>query len=203
MEFASEMIIKAIRSGLKIKEVPINYFPRLGESKLKTFSDGWKHLRFMLLYSPLFLFFLPGLILLILGAGSMAWLYLGSPEILGIKLFYHPMFLSSLLTIVGYQLIIFSAFAKIYSINHLREKSRVFEKLFKYITIERAGLLGIMFSVVGIAIYTAIIMKWLGSGFGAMQEIKNSILALTLLVLGAQTIFSSFMLSILGIREKQ
>lgn len=203
MEFASEMIIKAIRSGLKIKEVPINYFPRLGESKLKTFSDGWKHLRFMLLYSPLFLFFLPGLILLILGAGSMAWLYFGSPEVLGIKLFYHPMFLSSLLTIVGYQLIIFSAFAKIYSINHLREKSRVFEKLFKYITIERAGLLGIMFSVVGIAIYTAIIMKWLGSGFGAMQEIKNSILALTLLVLGAQTIFSSFMLSILGIREKQ
>ncbi len=201
MEFASEMIIKAIKNNLKIKEVPIHYYKRKGSSKLKSFSDGWKHLRFMLLYSPLFLFFIPGIILFLIGLISMPWLYFGSPEILGIRLFYHPLFLSSVLVIIGYQLVIFALFAKTYATTHLGDKP-ILNKLYRYITIEKASIFGILIILAGIIIYTTILLKWLNTNFGALNEIKNSIIALTLIVVGIQTIFSSFMLSILGIKEK-
>jgi len=201
MEFASEMIIKAAKSNLKIKEIPINYYKRKGSSKLKPFADGWKHLRFMLLYSPLFLFFIPGIFLFLIGLISMLWLYVGI-EISRIKFFYHPMFLSSLLLIIGYQLIIFSFFAKTYTITHLQEENPIIEKLYKKITIEKASIFGISVVLLGIIIYLTIFFKWFKSGFGELYEIKNSIIALTLIIIGIQTIFSSFMLSILGIKEK-
>lgn len=202
MEFASEIIVKAVKNKLKIKELPINYYQRKGDSKLQSFADGWRHLRFMLLYSPLFLFFIPGLTLFLLGLISMVWLYSMSPTILGIKLFYHPMFLSSLLVITGYQIMIFSLFAKTYAITHLSEENPEISSLYEYITIEKASILGIIISLFGMVIYVTIFFKWIGSGFGALEEIKNSIVALTLVVIGIQTIFSSFILSILGIKEK-
>lgn len=201
MEFASEMVIMACKNNLKIKELPINYYQRKGESKLKSFADGWRHLRFMLLYSPLFLFFIPGLLLFLMGLISMSWLYFGSPEIFGIKLQLHPMFFSSLSIILGYQLIIFSLFAKTYAIIHLGDKP-IFNKLYKYITIENASIAGLLIGAIGIVIYGTIFFKWLSIGFGELQEIKNSVLALTLIIVGIQTIFSSFMLSILGIKGK-
>ena len=201
MEFASEMVIKAGKKKLRIKELPINYYKRKGESKLKSFADGWRHLRFMLLYSPLFLFFIPGAILFLIGITTIPWLYFGSPEILGIQLQYHPMFLSALLTITGYQLIIFALFAKTYAIVHLGDKP-IFDRLYKYITIEKAGTAGILIGLLGIILYVAIFFKWAISGFGELQEVKNSILALALVTIGIQTIFSSFMLSILSIKEK-
>ncbi|MCX6722003.1 MAG: glycosyltransferase [Candidatus Staskawiczbacteria bacterium] len=202
MEFASEMIIKALKNNLKIKELTIDYYPRIGSSKIRSFSDAWKHIRFMLLYSPLFLFFIPGLIFFVFGIFMIVWLYYCSPQIFGVKLFYHPMFFSSGLIIIGYQLITFSAFAKIYSITHLKEHNEKIEKMFKYITIERASILGLMVSLVGVVIYFLIFAKWINSSFGSLNEIKNSIVALTFIVLGVQTIFSSFMFSILGIKEK-
>ncbi len=202
MEFASEMIIKSLKNNLKIKELAIGYYPRKGKSKLRTFSDAWKHLRFMLLYSPLFLFFIPGIILFLIGTATMFWLYFSNPEILGIKLQFHPMFLSSLLTIVGYQLIIFSVFAKTYAITHLGENSERMRKLYRLITIEKASVLGILISLVGVIVYIFILFKWINSGFGSLNEIKNSILALTLIVIGMQTILSSFMLSILSIKQE-
>jgi glycosyltransferase involved in cell wall biosynthesis len=202
MEFASEMIVKSIRHNLKIKELPINYYKRKGQSKLKPFSDAYKHMRFMLLYSPLFLFFIPGLILFFTGTLLMAWFYFYSPEIFGIKFFYHPMFLFSLLMTTGYQLIVFSGFAKIYSITHLSEENAGVEKLFKYITIERASIAGLLAIIIGACIFAFVLSKWINSRLGSLDEIKNSIIALTLLAIGAQTIFSSFMLSILGIKEK-
>ena len=201
MEFASEMVIKALKNKLKIKQIPINYKERIGNSKLNSISDGWRHLRFMLLYSPLFLFFIPGFILFLIGIETLFWFYFGSPNILGIKLYFHPMFLSALFTIIGYQLIIFSIFAKTYAITHLNEKSPL-EKLFKYITIERASIIGAIIVILGVLIYLTIFIKWIKSGFSSLDEIKNSIIALTLITLGIQTIFSSFMFSILGIEEK-
>ncbi|MBS3079626.1 glycosyltransferase family 2 protein [Candidatus Pacearchaeota archaeon] len=203
MEFASEMIIKSIKKNLKIKEIPIDYHKRKGNSKLKPYRDAWKHIRFMLLYSPLFLFFIPGLILFFLGLISIIGLYFGSVNIFGIQLFYHPMFLSSSLIIIGYQLIIFSVFAKSYAINHLGEtESKLMRKLYQIITLERVSIIGIITTIVGAVIYLIIFLKWIESGFPALNEIKNSILALTLITLGIQTIFSAFMLSILSIKEK-
>jgi len=203
MEFASEMIIKAIKNGLKIKETPINYYKRKGNSKLRPFSDAWKHLRFMLLYSPLFLFFIPGAFLFLIGTLSMVWLYFGAPNFLGLKLYYHPMFFSSALIVIGYQLIIFSAFAKSYAINHLGEKSEFMQKIYNLITIERAIIAGILIIIIGALVYIIIIAKWVSSGFGSLNEIKNSIVGLTFIIFGVQTIFSSFMLSILSIKEKE
>ncbi|HLC89770.1 MAG TPA: glycosyltransferase family 2 protein [Patescibacteria group bacterium] len=202
MEFATEMMIKAAKAGLKVKEVAINYHKRQGKSKLKRWADGWRHIRFMLLFSPLFLFFLPGLILFSLGALLMFILYIGAFRIFGISFGYHPMFFASLLIISGYQLIIFSFFSKIYAINHLRDQGEMVTKLYRYLTIEKASLAGLIFIALGAIIYGVIFFEWLKTGFGPLSEVKNSIIALTLIVIGLQTIFSSFVLSILGIKEK-
>ena len=202
MEFASEMLIKAVRQNLKIRQVTINYNQRLGKSKLKPLADGWRHLRFMLLYSPWFLFLLPGLIFFILGLALMLALYFNWLAIFSLKLYYHPMFFASVSIIIGYQLIIFSAFAKTYAISHLGETSPLLNKLHQYLTIEKASLLGLLFGLAGTVIFFVIFWHWYQSGFGALAEIKNLILAQTLIVIGVQTIFSSFMLSILGIKEK-
>lgn len=201
MEFASEMVVMAGKKRLRIKELPINYYKRKGESKLKSFADGWRHLRFMLLYSPLFLFFIPGTALLLLGIISMLGIYSGALSFLGIKLQYHPMFLSALFIIAGYQLIIFALFAKSYAIIHLGDNP-IFNKLYRYVTIEKASLVGTAIVLLGVFIYIKIFLKWINTGFGALNEIKNSIVALTLIIVGIQTVFSSFMLSILGIKEK-
>jgi len=202
MEFASEMIIKAIKNNLKIKETPIHYYKREGISKLETFSDGWKHLRFMLLYSPFFLFLMPGLFVFLLGFFLMGFLYFDLIAIGSFRLFYHPMFAASLGMIIGYQLMIFALFAKTYTTTHLGEKSRLVTMINKYMTIERASLIGILVILLGLITGISIVVKWFNTGFGELQEIKNSIIAITLIILGIQTIFSSFMLSILGIKER-
>jgi len=200
-EFNSEMLIKSFKNNLKIKEIPIHYYPRMGKSKLRSFRDGWRHLRFMLLYSPLYLFFLLGLILFFLGFGSMILFYLMDPEIFGIVLYFHPMFLSSLLLIVGYQLMLFALFAKVYAVNHLGEKSLFMLKFFRFFTLERTSFGGGLLILAGLAIAVLIFSSWIKSGFASLNEAPNFILSLTLLVLGAQTIFSAFMISILSIKK--
>ena len=200
MEFASEMIIKAGKKNLKIQEFPINYKKRKGDSKLNTFRDGWRHLRFMLLYSPLYLFLIPGILLFLIGLISLIWMYSG--ESLAGNIFeYHPMFISSLLMISGYQLSIFSVFAKTYSIIHLNEKP-ILNKLYRYITIERASILGTLMILTGMIMYLTIFLNWINNTFNPLIETKKSIVALTLISIGFQSIFSSFMLSILSIKEK-
>jgi hypothetical protein len=104
--------------------------------------------------------------------------------------------------ILGYQITIFAGFSKIYAITHLGDKDPFVELLFRHVTLETAGVAGLLAAGCGSVIYFAIFFKWTGSGFGDLSEIKNSIVALTLLVLGVQTFFSGFMLSILGIKNK-
>lgn len=201
MEFASEMVIKAAKKNLKIKELEINYYKRKGFSKLHSFSDGWKHLRFMLLYSPMFLFFIPGLIIFSMGLAGMIIFYFSSPKISGLQFYFHPMFLFLALLASGYQIIIFGLFAKSYSHIHLEEPSVFLEKLYKYLTIERVGTLGIAVCLLGFVIFFYIFFKWIFSGLSALDEAKNALLGVSFIILGIQTIFSSFMLSILGIKK--
>ena len=169
LKYQLKQLKQKIKNNLKIKELPIDYLPRKGKSKMRSLPDAYKHIRFMLLYSPLFLFFIPGTIMFLFSISMY---------------FANHKYAFSLSIIAGYQLIIFAAFAKIYSITHLKENNRRFEKILKYINIETAGILGILAIIAGFLL------------------LKNSILALTLMVLGVQTIFSAFMLSILGIKEK-
>jgi len=203
MEFASEMIVKAAKHHLPIGEVPIQYRARIGTSKLRSFADGWRHLRFILLFSPLFLFFIPGVIAFGLGSISMIALYFSSRINLGgINFVVHPMFISGALMNIGYQLVFFAIFTKIYAMTHLRETSPRFEKLFGYFNIEKALICGGILTILGLGLYVYIFVKWLGVHFGTLDEIKNAIVALTITTLGIQTFFNGFMLSILGIREK-
>ena len=202
MEFASEMIIKSAKANLKIAEIPVGYNERIGDSKLRSFRDGWRHLRFILLYSPLFLFLTPGVFLFSIGMILMITFYFIQPKIFGIQFYYHPMFLFAVMIMTGYQLIFFAGFAKIYAITHLGDNDKIIESLFKKITIEKAALIGSGLIIFGSIVYILIFLKWISSGFSSLDEIKNSIIALTILVLGVQTFFSSFVLSILGIKEK-
>lgn len=202
MEFASEMIIKAAKAGLKIGELPVEYKNRLGDSKLNTVVDGWRHLRFILLYSPLALFLLPGLIIFISGFTLMVVFYFFELNLFGLQFYVHPLFLFSLMILLGYQLIIFSAFSKVYAINHLGDQSRLIEKLFKHLTIEKTGMIGLLITLGGAILYISIFVNWVNSDFNDLNRIKESIIGLTLIMLGAQTFFSAFMFSILGIKEK-
>ncbi|MDI6735900.1 MAG: glycosyltransferase family 2 protein [bacterium] len=138
MEFASEMVIKALKLKLKIKEIPLTYYPRQGESKLNSFRDGWRHLRFMLLYSPTYLFLIPGLVMFFPGLVILLVLLPG-PLILG-KLFFdiHYMVLGSLLAILGFQTINLGLYAKAYSLTeHFEENDRVIEWFLRYFNLER------------------------------------------------------------------
>lgn len=202
MEFASEMIIKAAKANLKITEIPISYNSRIGKSKLRSFSDGWRHLRFILVYSPNFLFLIPGLFLFISGLFLMAYFYFSSPVFSGIQLYIHPMFIFAVMIMIGYQIIFFAGFSRVYAVNHLGDSDKTIEFLYNKITIEKASIIGLVLISTGLFIFIFILTKWIASDFGALGEYKNSIVALTLMVLGIQTFFSAFMLSILGIKEK-
>jgi glycosyltransferase involved in cell wall biosynthesis len=201
MEFASEMVIKAVQKQVAIAEVPISYNVRTGTSKLRSLADGWRHMRFMLLYSPLYLFLLPGALFFILGFITFIALYFNKFELLGIQFIVHPIFISSLLMIIGYQLITFTGFAKAYAVTHLGEENALFEKIFRVFSIEKAGIIGLAGILGGLLLYVLILHQWVSSGFGSLNEIKNAVAGLTLIVLGIQTISSAFMTSILGIKE--
>ncbi|MEY2702816.1 MAG: hypothetical protein RLY43_1454 [Bacteroidota bacterium] len=202
MEFASEMVIKVLKEKFKISEIAISYHPRIGESKLKSFRDGWRHLRFMLLYSPLYLFLAPGIILFLIGFISMITIYFTKINLAGIQLIAHPIFVSSLLMITGYQLIIFTGFAKSYAMTHFDEKNKSLEKFFKVFSLESAVSIGLGIIILGFVIYVFILQKWLNSNFGELNEIKNAVIGLTMIVLGVQTVASAFMMSIISIKEK-
>ena len=202
MEFASEMIVKASKEKLKVTEIPIKYKARIGESKLESFSDGWRHLRFILLYSPIVIFLIPGIILFLYGLISMIVLYIGNFSLFGIKLYFHPMFLSSLCMILGYELILFTSFSRIYAVTHLGDKDKIFTKIFKFVTLEKALLFGSLLTVISLLVFVSIFIGWIGNNMPSLDQTKNLIIALTLAVIGLQTITGAFMISILGIKEK-
>jgi len=180
MEMASEMIIKAKKVNLLMTEIPVAYTARLGTSKLNSFHDGWRHLRFILIYSPIVIFLIPGTVLFIVGILNALYS----------TTYVHQLLLGAGCTIIGYQLIYFAFFAKIYAITHLGEINPIFEKLFRYITLEKAGTAGTLALIVGI----------LYEIYG--RSVSGPVFGLILLVIGVQTISSAFMLSILAIKEK-
>ncbi len=202
MEFASEMIINASRAKLKIKEVPIAYYPRLGESKLRSFSDGWRHLRFMLLYSPTYLFLVPGAAIFILSTVFMLLLLPGRLYIGGFSYDIHVMVLSSMLAILAYQIVLLGLYAKVYSITeHFEDEDRMISALSKYFTLEKGIYLGLALFLIGLGINVWVLIKWIASGFGPLAEVRAALVAMTFTIIGIQTIFSSFFLSMLYIRK--
>jgi glycosyltransferase involved in cell wall biosynthesis len=192
MEFASEMVIEASRKGLKISEVPISYYPRRGKSKLNSFSDGWRHLRFMMLYRPVPFLLIPGLVALLVGSALTLMVVLqGLPRM-------HSLILAGLLLLVGYQLMLaglyFGAFSQAYG---LTMSSGLTKKLMSYHSLEKELVIGMGLLVLGIALGAKILVDWTMTGFGSLDKIQAATMAMIITILGVQTIFSGMFISLL------
>jgi len=202
MEFASEMVVRAAKAGLDLRQVPIEYRPRGGESKLASFRDGWRHLRFLVLHSPRHLFIYPGVAMAALG-GLIAAAVLAHVSVLGRRWEVHTLIGGSLLLIVGTQVLTLGLCAQAYGIYYMGERDRRFERMRERLRLEHGLLLGAAIAALGLAIVLVIVLEWVARGFGSLSEERLAILAATLLVLGIQVIFASFLLSILGLRRRR
>jgi glycosyltransferase involved in cell wall biosynthesis len=201
MEFASEMVIRASKAGLRIEEVPIEYHPRRGESKLRSFRDGWRHLRFLLVHSPTHLFVVPGVALFVTGLIAMLAVLLNA-SIFGRQWDLHAMIAAAMLAIAGTQIIGLGLSARAYGVHHLGERDPLFERYEGRVRLEHGLLTGIGLLVVGVALATVVLVTWISRGLGALGEERLAVLSLALIVVGMQVIFTSFLLSIIGLRRR-
>jgi glycosyltransferase involved in cell wall biosynthesis len=200
MEFASEMVIRASKENLAIREFPIEYHPRGGESKLSSFRDGWRHLRFLLVHSPTYLFILPGLLITTLGA-LVALMVLAQVDVFGRKWDLHAMIGGSLFMIVGTQVLALGLCAHAYGTYFMGEKDPWFDRMRSRFRLEHGLMLGGALALLGCAIAAVIVVVWINRGFGAISEERLAVAAATLMIVGIQIFFSSFLLSILGLRR--
>ena len=206
MEFASEMVIKATLKSLRITEVPITLHPdgRSRPPHLKPWRDGWRHLRFMLIYSPRWLFLMPGLGLAILGLVSGAALAVRPLQVGGIAFDTGTLAVASLFVIIGEQLVAFALFTKVFAISEgLLPQDAKFLNIFRYFSLEKGIVLGLLLLLLGLGLLGHAFWIWKEARFGNLpfgENLRRLIPAVTLIALGIQTIFSSFFLSILGLR---
>jgi glycosyltransferase involved in cell wall biosynthesis len=202
MEFASEMVIRASKEKLDIREFPIEYHPRGGESKLSSFRDGWRHLRFLLVHSPTHLFLLPGAVMLAFGT-LVALVALLQINIFGRAWDLHTMVAGALLMIVGVQIVALGLCARAYGMYFMNEKDPWFDRMRARFRLEHGLLLGGFVLLLGFAILAVIVIVWVQRGFGQLSEERLAVLAAALVICGIQVFFTSFLLSILGLRRRR
>lgn len=207
MEFASEMVIKSTVRELKIAEVPITLF-KDGRSRpphLRSWRDGWRHLRFMLLFSPRWLFLGPGLGALVLGLALGVPLYFGPLKIGPLGLDTNTLLMAGMMMIIGFQVFFFGVFTRLYSVGRgLVPDTPKVSFVRAVFSLERGILAGAAMCLFGVAFLVAAILKWKAVGFGGMsypESLRLVIPAVTFMTLGIQTIFSSFFLSILDLKH--
>jgi glycosyltransferase involved in cell wall biosynthesis len=202
MEFASEMVIRASKENLRIAEFPIEYHPRGGESKLSSFRDGWRHLRFLLVHSPTHLFIAPGMLLA--GLGTLIVALVGS----GLDLFgrawgIHALIGGALLMVVGTQVLALGLCAHAYGTYFMGERDPWFDSMRRRFRLEHGLLLGGLVMFAGLVCVAVIVGTWISRGFGSLAGEYMAVVAATLLIVGIQIFFSSFLLSILGLRRSR
>jgi glycosyltransferase involved in cell wall biosynthesis len=201
MEFASEMVVRAAQAKLVIRELPIEYHPRGGESKLSSFRDGWRHLRFLILHSPKHLFIIPGAVIFAVG-GLISVTVLAHVDVLGRQWEVHTLIGGSLLLIVGAQIVSLGLCALAYATYFMGEQDPWFEHMRARYRLEHGLMLGAAVACLGLAMLVVVMLEWIHAGFGSLAQERVAIAAATLVVLGIQIAFSSFLLSILGLRRK-
>ena len=202
MEFASEMVIRATREQLDVRELPIELHPRVGTSKLSPFRDGWRHLRVILVYNPTFLFLLPGAVMLAAGSLITLLVFVQVP-LFGRGLYIHSLILGCLLVLLGVQAIGLGLCARAYGVYFIGDQDRLFQKLRARFTLEHGLLLAAIVGLTGVALFAVVFGRWAAGGFGPLSEARLAILAATLIAVGAQVFFTSFLLSILGLRRRR
>jgi glycosyltransferase involved in cell wall biosynthesis len=201
MEFASEMVIRASKEELDIRELSIHYHPRGGESKLSTFRDGWRHLRFLLVHSPTHLFMIPGAVMALLGA-LIGLIVLLQIDILGRTWDLHTMVGASLLVIVGTQVVALGLAAHAYATYFMGAQDPWFDRMRARLRLEHGLLIGGAIAVAGLAVIAVIVGIWINRGFGSLSDERAAVAGATLIIVGVQIFFSSFLLSILGLRRR-
>jgi len=200
MEFASEMVVKASLCGLKITEVPTVLSPdgRSRPPHLKTWRDGWRHLRFLLLYSPRWLFLYPGLILMVGGIVATLWL-LDQPKV-------HTLLYSAMAIIIGFQIVSFAIFTKAFAITEgLLPEDPKLRRFLGYVNLEIGLIVGVILLLLGLGGSVYAFRIWESGAFGSLNPavtMRLVIPAVTSLALGVQVIFSSFFLSVLGLGRR-
>ncbi|HZS48057.1 MAG TPA: glycosyltransferase family 2 protein [Blastocatellia bacterium] len=208
MEYASEMVIKSTLLGLKIAEVPTTLDPdgRSRPPHLRPWTDGWRHLRFMLLYSPRWLFLYPGIFLMLAGSLAMARLVPGPIFIGRIGLDIQTMLYSAIAVLIGYQAVTFAIFAKVFAISEgLLPPDHRLNKLGKHITLEHGLVIGVVLFLSGLLGSITPIIIWSKVSFGHLDPsdtLRAAIPSLVALTLGVETILGSFFLSVLGLRTR-
>lgn len=208
MEFASEMVVKAALFGLVISEIPVTLRPdgRSRPPHLRTWRDGWRHLRFLLIYSPRWLFLVPGLALVLLGLGLIAWLLPGPRLLLGARLDVHTMLGGAGMVLAGAQAVAFALFTKVFAVTEgLLPSDERLERISKRVSLEAGLLLGALLALAGGLLAADVVADWSRSGWRYLDyatSMRRMIPALLLLVLGAQAVLSAFFLSILALKRR-
>jgi glycosyltransferase involved in cell wall biosynthesis len=209
MEFASEMVVKAAYCGLKTTEVPttLKKDGRHRPPHLRSWRDGWRHLRFMLVYSPRWLFLYPGVLLIIVGMALLSWLLPGPRQIGNVTLDIQTAFCSMMAVLIGFQAVLFSILSKFFAINSgLIPEPPGFEKLFRYCNLEVGLMIGFGLVISGVIGFSVAIFYWDNAGFGPLDVSKSLrwvIPSLGAVALGTEIILSSFFLTTLGLIKKE
>lgn len=208
MEYASEMVVKATMYGLKIAEVPTTLSPdgRSRAPHLRSFRDGWRHLKFLLLHSPDWLFLYPGMLFCVLGLVITVGLMFGPVTFGSVTFDIHTMLYGSAMIMIGTNMIFFSLFTRIYAIRtkFIPTKENVATKL-AGITTEKGAIAGVLLTLAGIIMTVLALLVWKHTAFGDLnpQEVmRMTIPALTLMVVGIEMIFASFFIGILNIKHQ-
>lgn len=196
MEFASEMVIEASYKDLKIKEVPISYHVRYAPSKLRSLQDGWRHVRFMMLYRPLTFMFVPGFLVFLVGF-LLTGLTLLRGNVVETRL--HSFILGGMLLIIGGQTLATGSYMKAYGLIHgiYQDKEDMSKKLLSYHSLEKELFIGSGLLVLSFILGLWIVYSWISTGYGSLTEIETAIVAMVLAALGLQMVFSSTFLSVM------
>jgi glycosyltransferase involved in cell wall biosynthesis len=208
MEFASEMVVKASLQKMRIAEVPTTLSPdgRSRPPHLRSWRDGWRHLRFLLLYSPRWLFFYPGVFLMLIGSLLGFWLLLGPRTIGGVTLDIHTLVYAALAVTAGFQSVVFAVFTKVFAISErLLPADPRLNKMFEYITLEVGLVVGGTLLLAGLSASVYALGFWGEHSFGNLDPTKTLRLvipAVTAITLGIEIVLSSFFLSVLGLRRR-
>jgi glycosyltransferase involved in cell wall biosynthesis len=208
MEFATEMVVKATLLQLQIAEVPTTLSPdgRNRPPHLRTWRDGWRTLRFFLLYSPRWLFLYPGMALMLLGSLLGFWLLPASRSVGDVTFDVHTLVYASAFVLLGFQSVAFAVFTKFFAISEgLLPQDPALDRLFRYITLEVGLAIGSLLTIAGLVTSAYGVGIWESKHFGALDyshTMRLVIPAALMLTLGVQTIFASFFMSVLGLRRR-
>jgi len=208
MEFASEMVVKASLLKQRIMEVPTT-LKKDGRSRpphLKTWRDGWRHFRFLLMYSPRWLFLFPGLFLMLGGFALMIWLLPAERPLGHVNLGVDTLAYAAAAVLLGFQLVFFGIAAKVFATTEgLLPEDESFERWFKYVTLETGLIAGALLLLTGFGITISSVVSWAHAGYGSLPPVemmRRTVPAMLCLMLGTEVCFASFFLSLLGLRRR-